>query len=153
MKKLCLASCSALLFSGAALAQPSQVIMELLGAGGNTAIGTITLQDTQFGLVLTPNLSSLTPGVHGFHVHQTGSCEPATKEGKTVLGGAAGGHYDPDKTNQHGAPWTTNNHKGDLPPLYAAADGKVTNAVLAPRLNVAEVKGKALMIHVGGDNH
>lgn len=153
MKKLYLASFSAMLFTGTVLAQQSQVTMELLDANGNTSIGSISLQDSEFGLVLTPNLSSLTPGVHGFHVHQTGSCEPTTKDGKTVLGGAAGGHYDPEKTNQHGAPWTTNNHKGDLPPLYADAGGKVTNAVLAPRLKVEDVKGKALMIHFGGDNH
>ncbi|WP_261921634.1 superoxide dismutase family protein, partial [Vibrio aestuarianus] len=153
MNKLYLASFSVILFSSTVLAQEHQVTMELLSADGNANIGTISLQDSEFGLVLTPHLSSLTPGVHGFHVHQIGSCESTTKEGKTTLGGAAGGHYDPDKTNQHGTPWTTSNHKGDLPPLYADVNGNVTNAVLAPRLKVEDVKGKALMIHFGGDNH
>ncbi|ABM26583.1 superoxide dismutase, copper/zinc binding [Shewanella sp. W3-18-1] len=153
MNKLHLASLSILLLSGTAFSQESQVTMELLNAEGNTPIGTISLNDSEFGLVLTPNLSSLTPGVHGFHVHQTGNCEPVTKDGKTVLGGGAGGHYDPDNTGKHGTPWSTDNHKGDLPPLYVDEHGKATTAVLAPRLKVNDVKGKSLMVHVGGDNH
>jgi Cu-Zn family superoxide dismutase len=28
-----------------------------------------------------------------------------------------------------------------------------TNPVLAPRMKMADLKGKALMVHVGGDNH
>jgi Cu/Zn superoxide dismutase len=42
---------------------------------------------------------------------------------------------------------------GDLPALYVTADGKVTLPVLAPRLRVADIKGRSLMIHAGGDNY
>lgn len=70
-----------------------------------------------------------------------------------ALRGGASGHYDPDNTGKHGTPWSTNNHKGNLPLLYADEHGKATTAVLAPRLNVKDVKGKSLMVHVGGDNH
>ncbi len=48
--------------------------------------------------------------------------------------------------------WGTG-HAGDLPALYVAADGTATNPVLAPRLNLSELKGRSLMIHAGGDNH
>ena len=44
MKKLYLASFSAMLFTGTVLAQQSQVTMELLDANGNTSIGSISLQ-------------------------------------------------------------------------------------------------------------
>jgi Cu-Zn family superoxide dismutase len=65
---------------------------------------------------------------------------------------AAGDHLDPEATKRHGEPWG-DGHLGDLPPLYVAADGTATQAVLAPRLKVADIGNRALMIHAGGDNH
>ena len=43
---------------------------------------------------------------------------------------------------------------GDLPALIVTADGKAAQPLLAPKIkNLAELKGHALMIHAGGDNH
>ena len=43
---------------------------------------------------------------------------------------------------------------GDLPSLFVDADGKAEQPVLAPRLkSPEELKGHALMVHAGGDNH
>src|SRR5690606_8299830 len=58
-------------------------------------IGTVTFADSTEGLVITPDLRQLSPGAHGFHIHQKASCAAATKDGKQVAAGAAGGHYDP----------------------------------------------------------
>jgi Cu-Zn family superoxide dismutase len=69
-----------------------------------------------------------------------------------IAAGAAGGHYDPAATNVHGTPWG-DGHLGDLPPLYVEANGAVNQAVLAPRLKLSDLQGRALMIHAGGDNH
>ena len=66
--------------------------------------------------------------------------------------GAADGHYDPAGSKAHGTPWG-DGHLGDLPALYVAADGTATQPVLAPRLKPADLPGRALMVHVGGDNH
>jgi Cu-Zn family superoxide dismutase len=41
----------------------------------------------------------------------------------------------------------------DLPALTKGKDGKATTPVIAPRLKVADVKGRSLMIHTGGDNY
>ena len=68
-------------------------------------IGTITVTESKFGLVFTPMLEGLPPGLHGFHVHQNSSCEPKEKDGKMVAGLAAGGHLDPKGSNKHGEPW------------------------------------------------
>ncbi|QDF68105.1 superoxide dismutase family protein [Shewanella sp. SNU WT4] len=144
---------SSLGFSAAHAADVSVVDMALLSADGNQAIGEIVISETDYGLVFTPNLKGLSSGQHGFHVHANGSCDPSTKEGKTVLGGAAGGHFDPDNTGKHGYPWTKDNHKGDLPSLSVNADGTATTPVLAPRLTASDIKGKAIMVHIGGDNH
>ena len=92
-------------------------------------------------------------GVHGFHVHENGSCEPGMKDGKAVAALAAGGHFDPQKTGKHLGPYA-DGHLGDLPAIYVTADGMANDPVLAPRLKkISEIEGKALMVHAGGDNH
>lgn len=74
------------------------------------------------------------------------------KEGKAVAAGAAGGHYDPQHTGKHEGPLGTG-HLGDLPLLVVNDAGVADQPIIAPRLKMLnEVKGKALMVHVGGDN-
>lgn len=142
----------------AALAAPlawsdTTVEMHVVDAKGvGAAIGTVVISETAYGLVFTPALTGLPAGLHGFHLHANASCEPAEKDGKAVAAGAAGGHYDPADTKQHGTAWG-NGHLGDLPALYVDANGVATNPVLAPRLKMADLQGRALMIHAGGDNH
>lgn len=120
--------------------------------GIGKSVGKVTLADGKYGLVITPSLTELTPGLHGFHVHENPSCAPKEANGKMAPAMAAGGHYDPAGTKKHGTPWG-DGHLGDLPALYVDASGKAENPVLAPRLKEADLKGRALMIHVGGDNH
>jgi Cu-Zn family superoxide dismutase len=120
--------------------------------GVGKGIGTVTISEGPNGLVLTPQLTDLTPGVHGFHVHQNPDCAAGMKEGKQVPGLAAGGHYDPAGTGKHLGPQGAG-HLGDLPALTVGADGKATTAVVAPRLKMTDVKGRSLMIHAGGDNY
>ena len=115
-------------------------------------LGNVALSDSAYGLVLTPALEGLPPGVHGFHVHENGSCAPGQRDGKPVAALGAGGHFDPQASKRHGSPWG-DGHLGDLPPLTVTADGKATTPVLAPRLKLADVKGRALMVNAGGDNH
>jgi superoxide dismutase, Cu-Zn family len=129
------------------------VTLNLLSNQGiEKEIGTITLSDSQYGLLLTPQLSDLPQGIHGFHVHENGSCEPLEKDGKMVAGLAAGGHFDPQNTGKHLGPYSEG-HLGDLPPLIVAENGEASLQVLAPRLKVADIMGKSLMVHVGGDNY
>jgi superoxide dismutase, Cu-Zn family len=120
--------------------------------GVGKVIGTITISEGPKGLVFTPQLADLTPGLHGFHVHQNPDCSAGMKEGKQVPGLAAGGHYDPAMTGKHEG-HEGKGHLGDLPALTVGADGKAVTAVIAPRLKMADVKGRSLMIHAGGDNY
>lgn len=120
------------------------------GVGEN--IGQVTITESDYGLVFTPTIHNLTPGFHGFHLHQNGSCDPLEKDGKMVPAGAAGGHYDPTGSNMHDAPWGKG-HLGDLPPIHVSATGSALQPVLAPRLKMSDLAGRALVIHAGGDNH
>jgi Cu-Zn family superoxide dismutase len=137
----------------AALAAESNVTLRSVDANGiGAALGTVRLVETRYGLALYPNLRGLSAGLHGFHVHENGSCEPAQRDGKPEPALAAGGHLDPAQSKKHGEPWG-DGHLGDLPALYVAPDGTATQPVLAPRLKLADVRNKALMVHAGGDNH
>lgn len=138
--------------SGAVLAE--DVSMSFLTADGlGKSAGTISLKDTKGGLEITPNLNGLKPGEHGFHVHEKGSCMPGMVNGKMAPGGAAGGHLDPKGTKAHKGPMAKDGHQGDLPLIVVAADGTAKKAVVAPHLKLADVKGHAMMVHVGGDNY
>jgi Cu-Zn family superoxide dismutase len=129
------------------------VTLQRAEAGGPAAaIGQVTISESPYGLVFRPQLEGLSPGLHGFHVHANGSCAPSAKDGQPVPAGGAGGHLDPAGTQRHGEPWG-DGHLGDLPALAVGADGRAVNPVLAPRLKLADVRGKALMVHAGGDNH
>ncbi|MEA5466131.1 superoxide dismutase [Cu-Zn] SodC [Leptothoe sp. PORK10 BA2] len=119
--------------------------------GIGPAVGTVTLADTRYGVVLTPNLTNLTPGMLGFHVHTNPACGPGFKQGDPVAGLAAGGHFDPFETGVHEGPYRAG-HLGDLPPLFVAGDGTATTPVLAPRLDVSFLKNRSLMVHLNGDN-
>ena len=138
--------------SMSASAQTPVTVHAVSEQGVGEEIGTIEIKLSNYGLVFTPALQGLTPGLHGFHLHQNASCEPKEKDGKMVAALAAGGHYDPQVTNLHGAPWGEG-HLGDLPPLFVDASGAATQPVLAPRLKVEDLAKRALVIHAGGDNH
>lgn len=132
---------------------PVEVKMNLVNAKGiGSSVGTITITQSDFGLVFTPKLMSLSAGFHGFHLHENASCEPKEKAGKLVGALAAGGHYDPRGSKKHDTPWG-NGHLGDLPSLYVSADGRASQAVLAPRVGLSDLVGRSIMIHAGGDNH
>lgn len=120
--------------------------------GSQTPAGTVRVVATPHGLAFYPALTGLTPGLHGFHVHQNPACGPGQANGQAVAGLAAGGHLDPAGTGRHGEPWG-DGHLGDLPPLFVAADGRATQPVLAPRLKLADLANRSLMVHAGGDNH
>jgi Cu-Zn family superoxide dismutase len=116
--------------------------------GVGRKVGYIYLSDTPDGLLCEPDLRELPEGYHGFHIHEYPDLMP--KNGKP--GGMAGQHYDPQRTNTHLGPYR-NGHKGDLPRLYADGSRRARTPVVAPRLDLAEVEGLALILHSGGDNY
>lgn len=145
---------SLLLASAAQANETLEIDMHKVSTDGvEESIGSVSLEATDHGLLLTPSLSGLEPGVYGFHVHQNASCEPAENdEGEMTAAQAAGGHYDPEETGTHQGPYG-DGHLGDLPVLTVNDDGEANLPVLAPRLSMEDMPGRALMIHEGGDTY
>ena len=164
MKKQCLstAALAALLATGSlalcttAEAASLKIPMSAVSASGvDKPIGTVTATETTNGVELMPTLADLPPGPHGFHVHDKPSCAAApdpSKGGATAAGFGAGGHYDPAQSGKHEGPEGMG-HKGDLPALTVDAKGMATATVIAPHLKLADLAGRSLMIHAGGDNY
>jgi len=121
--------------------------------GPGAAIGTITISQVPSGAMFVTDLKDLPPGPHGFHVHENGSCAPGTANGQPVAAGGAGGHLDPAKTGHHEGP-RGHGHLGDLPVLQVAKNGTAKEHVIAPAIkDITQLRGRALMIHAGGDNY
>jgi len=127
-------------------AYASDFVPIMLSCGPKKAcyIGTIQLDDTIYGLLLTPKLQGLPPGVHGFHVAPCSICGNESGNGE---------HFDPLKTEHHLGPYQGNGHLGDLPFLYVDQKGRATLPVLAPRLRRKDIFGRTLTIDVGSDNY
>jgi len=127
IKTLILGTCLSLSVGGTAAAKNHhrqlKVQMNNIDATGvGKPAGTVTIKEVADGLELKVNLKGLPAGEHGFHVHESGNCGPADKDGKPAAGVAAGGHYDPEATKAHKGP-AGGGHKGDLPKLEVAAKG------------------------------
>ena len=121
------------------------------GPGG--LLGTVTISDGPSGAIVKTALKGLPPGPHGFHIHENGSCQPTTENGQPVPAGGAGGHLDPQHTGKHEGP-AGNGHLGDLPVLQVAGDGNATQTQIAPHIkDVAVLRGRSVVIHIGGDNY
>ncbi|WP_211103839.1 superoxide dismutase family protein [Skermanella pratensis] len=96
--------------------------------------------------------SGLAPGMHGFHIHQNGTCEPPDFQ-------SAGGHFNP--TNHgHGFLSPRGIHAGDLPNIWVASDGAaqadiVTDAVTLRDGSNSLVKpgGTSVLVHSTADDY
>lgn len=141
---LLLTACSSMSGSGAPGATA-----QLKPTQGNTASATVTFQQMKAEVLVTVEAKGLTPGLHGFHIHEKGDCSAPDAT-------SAGGHFNP--TGQpHGDPHTATHHAGDIPMLEADAQG---NARLETRLDGLsigsgpnDIVGRAVVIHAAPDDY
>jgi Cu-Zn family superoxide dismutase len=153
MKNVFIAAIACCLAATTAPAASTAIEVNAIAASGiGAGIGKVTLTDTREGLLVVPDLRGLAPGQHGFHVHEKPDCGAGMQNNAPAAGLAAGGHYDPKHSTKHEGPHGAG-HLGDLPVLVVESDGRATLPVLAPRLKLAQLRGRALMIHAGGDNY
>ena len=114
---------------------------------GNRASGTVVFTQVGDKVRIVGTVEGLTPGKHGFHIHEWGDCSAPD-------GTSAGGHYNPDQ-NPHAGPDQMKRHVGDLGNLdanpmgeadYERADGVVT--LNGPH----SIIGHAVIVHAGEDD-
>jgi Cu-Zn family superoxide dismutase len=100
-------------------------------------IGTATLEQETDGVNIAIDVSGLSKGTHGFHIHEKGMCEPPTFE-------SAGGHFNPTHM-EHGFDNPEGPHAGDLPNLEVGEDGKVQESFLNERVTLKKGEANALL--------
>ena len=138
--------------TGLAVAQQMTVdINRISSSGVGDKIGSVMISEAKDGVSFRVSVKDLPAAQRGFHVHEKGDCGPGMKDGKMEAGIAAGEHYDPEGHKSHKGP-KGKGHKGDLPLLKGNASG-IEQTVTAPRLKLADVQGRSLVIHEGGDNY
>lgn len=117
-----------------------------------TSMGTVTLLQGPNGVLVSADLSGLTPGAHGFHIHNTGNCSPDFK--------AAGGHFV-GAGGGHGLMYDGGSHAGDMPNIFVHADGTVRVDVFTSAVTLEDgqdgslfdADGSAIVIHDGPDSY
>jgi len=83
---------------------------------GSKVTGTVTFTKVGDDVQVVADITGLTPGKHGFHLHEKGDCSAPDAA-------SAGGHFNPTQ-HKHGGPMTAEHHEGDLGNLEADASGK-----------------------------
>jgi Cu-Zn family superoxide dismutase len=116
-------------------------------------IGHARLSETAKGLKIQLKVSNLSPGVHGYHIHETGKCiAPDFK--------SAGDHFNP-ASKEHGFHNPKGYHAGDLPNLKVDKDGMVALTTYTKHATLVKGKphslldrdGSALVIHEKADDY
>lgn len=123
---------------------PTHGIAVLQATKGNEVAGTLVLRQADGFVQITGKVSGLTPGKHGFHIHEFGDLRDP--EGK-----AAGGHYNPSG-DLHGGPHDAKHHAGDLGNIEANDKGVATVDVKAEGISVHHILGRSLVVHAGVDD-
>ena len=136
-------------------ATPGQTGQAAIINGAGAEIGKATLTQGATGLLIKVEATGLTPGWHGIHIHATGQCAaPFTSAGAHI------NHTDP-KT-PHGLLNAQGPDDGDLPNLYAAADGSAKAEFFTTKARISQdgpgqwlwdADGSALVIHANPDDH
>ncbi|AKJ32193.1 superoxide dismutase family protein [Caldimonas brevitalea] len=152
-----------LMLVGSATAQPpaSAASATLVDSAG-LAKGTARFTDTPQGLQIDLDLQGLPPGQHAVHVHRHGECAPGPDpaENKVVPFGAAGPHFDPTQSRNHGDPSAPADqvHGGDLPNLAVGPDGRARLTLRSAKLTArpgdkTSVLGRSLVVHERPDDY
>ncbi len=127
---------------------PIHARADLSAASGGTASGVVLFTETSAGLRADIRVSGLTPGEHGFHVHEVGDCSAPDAS-------SAKGHYNPHG-KAHGR-ITAEHHVGDMPNLPANAAGNAHYSTVLPDMRLhgdtGNVLGRAVVIHADPDDY
>lgn len=139
-------SAAILIVNARAEDKPLKAVCELMATSGSKVSGKIEFTQKGDSVEIKGEIKGLTPGKHGFHVHEGSECGDD--------GMKAGGHFNPDKA-KHGGPHDSERHVGDLGNIEADSNG-VAKINLTDKLVKLEGKssviGHCLVVHAKADD-
>lgn len=125
----------------------ADAVAELSPANGSSVQGIVRFARAKDGVRVMARVLNLSPGLHGFHIHQFGDCRSADA-------GSAGSHFNPHE-KIHGAPDAENHHAGDLANLAADDSGVATLDMVALTVSLDgpdSVIGRSVIVHAEADD-
>lgn len=115
---------------------------------GQAAHGSVSFRQDGDLVLLTARITGLTPGAHGFHIHERGDCSAPDAT-------SAGGHFNPTG-KAHGSPDQAEHHGGDMPQLVADASGNATLKAslqgISLESGVNSIVGRGVIVHAAPDD-
>lgn len=132
---------------------PPQTYESAITSNKGGKIGKILIRDGANALVVRLQIDAggLSPGWHGIHFHAVGDCSDTDKFEKSKA------HVNHDQS-KHGLLNADGPDEGDLPNIYANADGSANAEVssetpLTGEGGLKDGDGSALVIHANEDDH
>lgn len=125
----------------------TQAVAELAPTEGNSVTGVVRFALENGNVHVTATVEGLTPGKHGFHIHEKGDCSAPD-------GTSAGGHFNPDMMN-HGGPMADMRHVGDLGNLDANEQGVATLDFVDSHMSFDgpnSIVGRGVIVHADEDD-
>jgi len=133
--------------SGPFMAGHPSAVCTLSPLGASTVSGRVTFTQEDGDILVEAEISGLTPGKHGIHVHEHGNCEGND-------GVAAGEHFNPTQ-QPHGKAASGDSHAGDLGNITADASGHARLSLKDPWLKMsgdAGILGRSIVVHAMEDD-
>ncbi len=134
-------------FVNASAQEPTKAIAVLHPTSGSNVMGTVTFTKKGDVMEIVADVSGLTPGKHGFHIHEFGDCSSA--DGKS-----AGGHFNPTH-NPHAGHDVAQRHEGDLGNIEADSSGKAHLELTDNMMTMSGEKsiiGHSVIVHEKADD-
>jgi len=144
---LSLLAAGSLVTASASAAEPTKAIAVLHRTKGSNVEGVVTFTKTGGEVKVVADLTGLTPGEHGFHIHEFGDCSSA--DGK-----AAGGHFNPTN-NPHAGHDAEKRHAGDLGNIEADSAGKAHLELADKMMTMSgenSIIGRGVIVHEKADD-
>lgn len=124
-----------------------QAVAQIKPFKDNQIKGKVVFKKVKEGVKITANIEGLSPGKHGFHVHEFGDCSGD--------GSAAGAHFNPTH-RQHGGPESADRHVGDLGNLVADEKGYAHYERIDKVISLEgedSIIGRSIIIHADADDY
>jgi Cu-Zn family superoxide dismutase len=119
---------------------------KLESKSGSQVTGTVTFSKVGDDVQVVGDITGLTPGKHGFHIHEKGDCSAPDAA-------SAGAHFNPTQKH-HGGPMTAEHHTGDFGNIEADASGKA-HVDWKGKMSLSgadSIIGKSLVVHEKEDD-
>jgi Cu-Zn family superoxide dismutase len=122
----------------------TKAVAVLSAASGSPVSGTLRFEVRGKDVRLQGVIRGLTPGDHGFHIHEFGDCSAPDAA-------SAGGHYNPGG-HVHGGPGSKERHVGDLGNVKAGKDGTAKVDRTLKGVDLSTLVGRSVIVHAQADD-